>query len=51
MGNDNKKKEAQITKVCPYCKSDINIEATRCPRCTSNLTEKAENIGENLENA
>ena len=25
------------TKVCPYCKSDIAIEATRCPHCTSEL--------------
>ena len=25
------------TKKCPYCKSDINIEATRCPNCTSEL--------------
>lgn len=27
------------TKICPYCKSEINIEATRCPHCTSNLEE------------
>ncbi|WP_288527436.1 large conductance mechanosensitive channel protein MscL [uncultured Eubacterium sp.] len=25
------------TKVCPYCKSEIDIEATRCPHCTSKL--------------
>ena len=25
------------TKVCPYCKSEISIEATRCPHCTSQL--------------
>ena len=39
-------KEAQAaptTKVCPYCKSEINIAATRCPHCTSVLEdEKAE---------
>lgn len=23
------------TKVCPYCKSEIAIDATRCPHCTS----------------
>lgn len=25
------------TKECPYCKSEIAIEATRCPHCTSQL--------------
>jgi len=25
------------TKECPYCKSKIHIEATRCPNCTSEL--------------
>jgi large conductance mechanosensitive channel len=29
--------EAPTTKVCPYCKSEISIEATRCPHCTSQL--------------
>ena len=28
------------TKVCQFCKSEINIEATRCPHCTSMLEEK-----------
>ena len=36
-----KKKEeapaAPTTKKCPYCKSEIAIEATRCPHCTSEL--------------
>ena len=27
------------TKVCPFCKSEVNIDATRCPHCTSELTE------------
>ncbi len=31
--------EAVTTKTCPYCKSEIDIEATRCPHCTSELTE------------
>lgn len=30
---------APTTKICPYCKSEIDIEATRCPHCTSNLEE------------
>ena len=25
------------TKVCPYCQSEINIKAVRCPHCTSKL--------------
>lgn len=28
---------APTTKVCPYCKSVIDIDATRCPHCTSEL--------------
>ena len=37
-----KKKEeeapaAPTTKVCTFCKSEIAIEATRCPHCTSEL--------------
>lgn len=30
---------APTTKICPFCKSEISIEATRCPHCTSELTE------------
>ena len=29
--------KAPTTKVCPYCKSEIALEATRCPHCTSEL--------------
>src|SRR5690349_13999183 len=25
------------TKECPYCLSSVNIKATRCPACTSDL--------------
>ena len=38
-----KKKEAAAepaaptTKICPFCKSEIAIDATRCPHCTSQL--------------
>lgn len=28
---------APATKICPYCKSEINIDATKCPHCTSDL--------------
>ena len=38
------KKEEEVvaeptTKACPFCKSEISIEATRCPHCTSELSE------------
>jgi len=32
---------APTTKECPFCKTEIHIEATRCPHCTSEL-DKAE---------
>ena len=25
------------TKVCPFCKSEIAIDATKCPHCTSEI--------------
>ena len=28
---------APTTKTCPYCKSEVAIEATRCPHCISDL--------------
>ena len=31
--------EAPTTKICPFCKSEIAIEATRCAHCTSELAE------------
>jgi len=30
---------APTTKECPFCKSEIAIEATRCPHCTSKLDD------------
>lgn len=33
-----KKDEAlPTTKQCPYCYSEIHIDATRCPHCTSSI--------------
>jgi large conductance mechanosensitive channel len=29
---------APTTKDCPYCYTSINIKATRCPNCTSQLS-------------
>lgn len=37
-------------RLCPYCKSEIADDATRCPHCTSMLTvEAAEETGEPSE--
>ena len=30
---------APTTKKCPFCKSEIAIDATRCPHCTSQLDQ------------
>lgn len=42
LGEKFAKKEEEVpvaptTKQCPYCMSEIAIEATRCPNCTSHL--------------
>ena len=38
-----KKKEEKpadpTTKVCPFCQSEIDIKATRCPHCTSEIKD------------
>lgn len=31
--------EEVTTKDCPFCKSEIPVEATRCPHCTSKLAD------------
>lgn len=30
---------APVTKICPFCKSEIPVEAVKCSHCTSDLTE------------
>ena len=40
VSNKFAKEEAEApktTKICPKCKSEINIDATKCPCCTSDL--------------
>lgn len=43
--------EEPTTKICPFCFSEINIKATRCPHCTSDLTaeDSLESEKENIE--
>lgn len=33
-----REKKAITTRTCPYCKTTINIAATKCPNCCSELT-------------
>jgi large conductance mechanosensitive channel len=33
------KDAAPLTKQCPYCISNVAFKATRCPHCTSSLTD------------
>lgn len=45
IGERVKRKEeeappAPVSRKCPYCLSEIALEATRCPHCTSHLTEE-----------
>lgn len=32
--------KAKKVKVCPFCREEIDIEAVRCPHCTSHLDDK-----------
>ena len=38
---EEEEEEAATTKICPFCKSEIPIDATRCAHCTSELPEEA----------
>lgn len=33
-----------ITKICPFCYSEIRYKATRCPHCTSELHDEEESV-------
>ena len=35
-----KPEAAPTTKECPYCKSEIHIDALKCPHCASELPKK-----------
>ena len=37
---EEEEKPEPATKKCPFCYSEIDIRATRCPHCTSVLDEQ-----------
>ena len=37
MNKLRRKDEEVTTKTCPHCKSEIPLDATKCPNCTSEL--------------
>jgi len=39
-----KEEPKPTTKLCQYCYSEININASRCPHCTSVLEEKVNEV-------
>ena len=39
LGKKKEEPAAPTTKKCPFCKSEIDITATRCAHCTSELNE------------
>ena len=40
IGKKKEEKEEEVTtKECPFCCTEISINATRCPHCTSELSE------------
>lgn len=39
LGQKEEAEEAPTTKTCPFCKSEIPLDATRCGHCTSMLEE------------
>lgn len=41
--------EAPTTKQCPFCKSEIDIEATRCPHCTSVIEQSEETYAQTAQ--
>lgn len=39
IGHKPEAPAAPTTKICPFCQSEISIQATRCPHCTSVLED------------
>lgn len=39
LGKKDEPEAAPATKKCPYCCTDIPAQATRCPNCTTELSQ------------
>ncbi len=39
FGKKPEPQAAPTTKICPFCKTEIAVDAVRCPNCTSELLE------------
>jgi large conductance mechanosensitive channel len=39
LGKKTEPEEAPATKKCPFCFSEIDIKATKCPHCTGNIID------------
>lgn len=42
LSKKEEKEEAPTKKTCPFCCSEIDIKATRCPHCTSVLDTESD---------
>ena len=42
IGKKPEKKPEPTTKKCPYCLSEIDINAVKCPHCTSDIPAQAD---------
>lgn len=40
IGKKEEAPAAPTTKKCPFCKTEIDIEAVKCPNCTSDIPEE-----------
>ncbi|HIR94393.1 MAG TPA: large conductance mechanosensitive channel protein MscL [Candidatus Egerieimonas intestinavium] len=51
LGHKPEEPEAPATQICPFCKSEISIDATRCPHCTSVIEKAVEEIADSAAEA
>ena len=42
VSKKEEEEEEATTKTCPFCKSEIAIDATKCPHCTSDIPQETE---------